>query len=106
MIRWAGLTICLLGVVAVGGAPKLENPDCKAGLYNCSCLRSGTHWTPGNPRAPKFPTDQLNKQGLTCWSDMAQYNIPKGKKAEFMDKAYAEAKTSKKILLYVANTGG
>jgi hypothetical protein len=70
---------------------------CKAGLYNCGCkLDESRH----------FESKDHAKLAAACWGDLAKFNVPKGKKAEVMDRAFAEAEKAKKIVLYIGNTGG
>jgi hypothetical protein len=80
--------------------------SCKAGLYNCGCKHGCHQWTAANPRTPLFEKEELCKQGSACWGDLAQFNCAKGKKAEVMEQAFAEARKTNRPLLYFGNTGG
>jgi hypothetical protein len=88
------------------GAARRDCPKCKA---TCG-LELSREWC---------DSFELYKGQLTCWCEIAQYVIGTGggRSAESqkitqeewtatMDKAYADAKREKKLLLHIGNTGG
>jgi hypothetical protein len=86
------------GVKTVGG----KRVDC--GRYNCGC-HEGSRFDP-----QLIETEALNRklQGV-CWGQLAQYECFKNDLAEhkrMLSAAFADAAKSKKVVLYVANTGG
>ena len=101
--RVALIAVCLL----VGAAVCAQEFPKGCGLMNCGC-----HWD--RTMAPekikrKCENEELHKKMCTCWKDITTFHCT-GKedqcKTEIMDKAFAEAKKTQKLVLYVGNTGG
>jgi hypothetical protein len=106
MIRLLAVVLCLAGlgpVPAEDKKPAEKKPAkkvCK--IHNCAC-----HIDWGNRKL--FETEEMWKLSQTCWGELAQVIVAeKTEKAHSrcLEKAYAQARKSGKIVLYVGNTGG
>ncbi len=100
-----GLIFCLTGLYPaladdvkkpIKGLPKKRCP-----LDNCcGCFAEDKR---------HFENEGLWKLAQNCWLKLAQYNVrEKTEKANgaCLDRAYADARKTNKIVLYVGNTGG
>ena len=104
MYRLALVMVSLLGVT-LAFAPLAFTDDgskgagCKAGWHMCGCKTE-------DQARNRCETDDLWKKCNTCWGAIAQFQCLQGAKNEVMDKAFAEAKKTDKLVLYIGNTGG
>ena len=103
--RLSRLVACLLGLAVVSASPAFaddgsKGANCKQGWHMCWCKR-------GEARKRRLcETERLWRLGNTCWGEIAQFQCLQGKKAETMDKAFAKARATDKLVLYIGNTGG
>lgn len=100
-----GVLLCLMGIgsLLAQEGKKSPKPPLKkrCPLDNCcGCMADDKK---------HFENENLWKLAQSCWLDLAQYNVrEKTEKANgsLLDRAYADARRTGKIVLYVGNTGG
>jgi hypothetical protein len=98
--------LCLAGLVPVPAAEAQKPGPKKLGWDRCPLKTCGCNVC--LPRE-RFENDDLWKKSQACWCELAQVNITENSvkaHAQSLDRAYAEARKTGKIVLYIGNTGG
>ena len=93
------LGLAMLSVDPARADDGSKGANCKKGWHMCRCKREAR-------KHRLCETDRLWKLCNTCWGEIAQFQSLKGKKAETMQRAFAKARATDKLVLYIGNTGG
>jgi hypothetical protein len=98
--------LLLAGLLPLPAADGQGPPPKKRGWEKCTLKTCGCHVCLPKER---FDNEDLWKKSQVCWCELADVNITantvKGH-AQALDRVYADARKSGKIVLYIGNTGG
>jgi hypothetical protein len=97
--------LCLAGLLCVP-AEAQKPAATKQGEKRCTLKTCGCNVC--LPRE-RFENDDLWKKSQVCWCELAGVNITENSvkaHAQCLDRVYADARKTGKIVLYIGNTGG